>query len=120
MKGIQIADLVKALELNVWAGANGLGREVTGGYVSDLLSDVMGNADAGQLWITLQTHKNVMAIASLKDLSAVLLVNGNRPDEDTAQQSNVEDIPILGSKLDAFELTGRVYEYLKQHAIIQR
>jgi predicted transcriptional regulator len=119
-KVMTVADLVKALDLKVLSGENGLNRQVTGGYVSDLLSDVMGNADMGQIWITLQTHKNVMAIASLKDLSAVLLVSGNRPDEDTARQSELEDIPVLGSDLGAFELSGKLYEHLKEHAIIQR
>lgn len=116
---LTIADLVKALDLQVLSGGKGLDRLVTGGYVSDLLSDVMGHADAGQLWMTLQTHKNVMAIASLKDLAAILLVNGNQPDEDTARQSELEEIPILGTSLAAFEITGKVYEHLKNNAIIQ-
>lgn len=117
-KKMTVADLVKALDLQVLSGEKGLDRVITGGYVSDLLSDVMGNADAGQLWLTLQTHKNVMAIASLKDLAAILLVNGNRPDEDTARQSETEAIPILGCGLEAFEITGKVYEHLKSNAII--
>jgi predicted transcriptional regulator len=119
-KTMTVSDLVKALDLQVLSGEKGLDRLISGGYVSDLLSDVMGHADAGQLWMTLQTHKNVMAIASLKDLAAILLVNGNRPDTDTASQSELEGIPILGSSLEAFEITGKVYEHLKNNAIIQR
>lgn len=89
-------------------------REISGGYVSDLLSDVMGNADEGQVWITLQTHKNVMAIASLKELAAVILVNGHKPDDDTAAQSNEEDIPLLGTPLSAFDITGKLYELINK------
>ena len=110
---MKVEDLVKALDLEVYSGKEGLDREVTGGYVSDLLSDVMGKADAGQIWVTLQTHKNVMAIASLKDLAAVVLIGGYRPDEQTAAQSQEEGIPVLGSRLSAFELAGRLYELIK-------
>ncbi len=108
-----VGDVVKALELKVLSGADGLDREVTGGYVSDLLSDVMGNADAGEIWITLQTHKNVMAIASLKDLAGVILVSDHEPDDNTAQQSDEENIPVLGTSLSAFEITGKLYELIK-------
>jgi len=104
--------MVNKLDLQVFSGENGLDREVSGGYVSDLLSDVMGNADEGQVWITLQTHKNVMAIASLKELAAVILVNGHKPDEDAAAQSNEEDIPLLGTPLSAFDITGKLYELI--------
>ncbi len=109
-----VGDVVKALELKVLSGADGLDREVTGGYVSDLLSDVMGNADAGEIWITLQTHKNVMAIASLKDLAGVILVSDHEPDDNTAEQSDDENIPVLGTSLSAFEITGKLYELIKK------
>lgn len=109
-----VAELTEKLGLKVYSGSNGLNREVSGGYVSDLLSDVMGNADTGQVWITLQTHKNVMAIASLKDLAAVILVSEYKPEADTANQSNEEQIPILGTSLPTFEISGKLYELLKK------
>ena len=114
MVEIKVSDIVKALNLEVFSGEGGLDRNVTGGYVSDLLSDVMGRADEGQIWITLQTHKNVMAIASLKDLAAVILVNDSKPADDTAQQSNVENIPILGTSMSTFEVTGRLYKLINK------
>jgi len=104
--------MVNKLDLQVFSGEKGLDREISGGYMSDLLSDVMGNADEGQVWITLQTHKNVMAIASLKELAAVILVNGHKPDDDTAAQSNEEDIPLLGTSMSAFDITGKLYELI--------
>jgi serine kinase of HPr protein (carbohydrate metabolism regulator) len=111
---MQVIDLVNKLNLNVFAGKKGLDREVTTGYVSDLLSDVMGNSEAGSVWITLQTHKNTMAIASLRDLAAIILVNSQEPEEDTAEQSNEEGIPILGTTLPTFEITGKLYDLLKK------
>ena len=65
---MKVQELVDKLGLKVLAGAQGLDREIDGCYISDLLSDVMGNAMEGNIWITLQTHKNVMAVASLKEL----------------------------------------------------
>lgn len=109
-----VQDIVEKLGLKVCSGANGLNREIEGGYTSDLLSDVMGNADENYIWVTLQTHKNIMAIASLKELAAIVLVKGYEPEEDAAEQSNEEGIPILSSEEEAFELTGKLYELLKQ------
>ena len=109
-----VKDIVETLGLRVLSGQAGLDREVHSGYVSDLLSDVMGHADAGEIWITLQTHKNVMAIASLKDLAAVILVHGNKPDDDMAAQSDEEGIPVLGTDLPCFEISGSLYALLKE------
>ncbi len=107
-----VSDIVEKLDLTVFGGKSGLDHPVTGGYVSDLLSDVMGNASEGDIWTTLQTHKNVMAVASLKDVAAVVLVKGHRPDEDTLAQSNEEGIPLLGTKMETFEFTGQLYELM--------
>jgi len=108
-----VEQLKEKLGLKVFGGEQGMGNEITGGYVSDLLSDVMGNADTGQVWITLQTHKNVMAIASLKDLAAIILVKNHVPEEDTLAQSDEEGIPLLGADMSTFELSGKIYELLK-------
>ncbi|MDR2234368.1 MAG: serine kinase [Tannerella sp.] len=104
-----VQDIVNKLNLTVFCGREGLSAQVTGGYTSDLLSDVMGHADAGRIWITLQAHKNVMAIASLKELAAIVLIKGIAPDGDTIALSDSEGIPVLGSSLGAFELSGELY-----------
>ena len=110
---MKVLDIVDSLGFELISGKSGLDREITGGYVSDLLSDVMGNAKEGNVWTTLQTHKNVMAIASLKDLAAVILVKGFKPDEDIAKQSNEEGIPVLSTTENTFEIVGKLYEILK-------
>jgi serine kinase of HPr protein (carbohydrate metabolism regulator) len=111
---MRVKDIISALRLEVYSGKGGLENEITGGYTSDLLSDVMGNADEGKIWITLQTHKNTIAVASLKELAAIILVKGFKPEEDTALQSEEEKIPILGSKEEAFELSGKLYQLLNK------
>ena len=109
---MKVREVVEALNLKVLSGAEGLDKEVEGCYVSDLLSDVMGNAEMGHIWITLQTHKNVMAIASLKELAAVILVKGLTASDDTLEQSNEEGIPFLSTDAETFETAGKIYKML--------
>ena len=107
-----VRELKEKLELRLISGDQGLDNIIDGGYTSDLLSYVMGNAEMGQCWITLQTHKNIMAIASLKELACIVLVNDLQPNEDTIEQSNEEGIPILSTTKEAFEITGEIYALL--------
>lgn len=109
---MKVCDIQDKLNLTLFSGSEGLSKEVGGGYASDLLSDVMGNAGEGEVWITLQTHKNIMAVASLKDLAAVILVKGLQPDEATLLQSEEEGIPVLGTSMETFEVAGRLYNLL--------
>lgn len=109
-----LKEITEKLDLKVFCGEATLEREVTGGYVSDLLSDVMGNAEEGAVWITLQSHLNVVAIASLKELSAVILINGISPEETVVAKAEEENIPLLGSEKPAFDVAGQLYQILKQ------
>ncbi len=110
---MNVKELAETLNLVVVAGVDGLNREITGGYTSDLLSDVMGHAETGMVWVTLQTHKNVMAIASLKELAAVVLVKGFQPDPDMLEQAKEEGIPVLSTRMSAFEINGMIYNLIK-------
>jgi predicted transcriptional regulator len=102
--------LAERLGLEPLTGEVGLDRQVTGGYASDLLSDVMAHGEAGDLWVTLQTHRNIIAVATLKELAAVVLVNGRTPDPDTLEAAHREKLPLLRTALPAFELAGRLYQ----------
>ena len=103
-----VKEIIEKLDLRCFHEAN-LDTEVTGAYASDLLSDVMGNARSGQVWITMQTHKNVSAIASLKDIPAVILVRGSQPDEDMLEHAKDEEICILVSQDATFQVCGKLY-----------
>jgi hypothetical protein len=74
-----------------------------------LLSDVIGNSREGNVWVTLQIHQNIVAVASMKDLAGIILVNAREPEEDTVQKAETESIPLMVSKLPTFELVGRLY-----------
>ncbi len=107
---MKLSELVKQFGLEVKAGSRGLDREVTGGYVSDLLSDVLAHAEDGVLWVTLHIHQNIVAVASHKGLSGIVLVQGRVPEQDTVAKAEEEGIPIMVSALPAFELVGRLYK----------
>ncbi|MDR2414606.1 MAG: serine kinase [Odoribacteraceae bacterium] len=109
---MNVKEIIGPLELTACSGQQGMDKEVTGGYTSDLLSDVMGHAREGQVWITLQAHGNVMAVASLKELAAVVLVKGRRPDEEAAAASDREGIPVFSTPLGAFEASGILHGLL--------
>ncbi len=109
---MQVDALVRELKLQVCCAGGNLGREVKGGYVGDLLSDVMANSKEGDIWITRQVHQNIVAVASLKDLAAIILIQGSEPAPDTASKANAEGIPILATDLPAFEIVGRIYKLI--------
>jgi len=107
---MNLGDLVKEFALEVKTGSDHLDRQVTAGYVSDLLSDVLAHAEEGTLWVTLHIHQNIVAVASHKDLAGIVLVQGRQPEKDTIAKAEAENIPILVSGLSAFELVGRLYK----------
>ncbi len=106
---MRLREIIEKLNLEAKVGANRLDNEITGGYASDLLSDVLANSKEGNIWITLQIHKNIVAIASMKDLSGIIIINGREPEEETIQKADEENVPIMISKLSAFELIGKLY-----------
>ncbi len=106
---MKLIDLSEELDLGVRVAGDTLNSEVTGGYASDLISDVLAHATPGDVWVTLQTHQNIVAAASLKELTGVVLVGGREPQEDTLLKAEEEGVPILVSDMTAFELVGRLY-----------
>jgi len=107
---VKLKELVEKLNLSVRSGKNSLDCEVTRGYASDLLSDVLANSEEGDLWITLQIHQNTVAVASMKNLAGIILVNGREPEEETLEKAEAENIVMMVTKMPTFELIGRLYE----------
>jgi serine kinase of HPr protein (carbohydrate metabolism regulator) len=104
-----VSEMVERFELEVKAAADRLDAEVTGGYSSDLLSAVMANAKQGNVWVTWHVHPNIVAAALVVKLAAIVLVSNRQPEEETVQKAQQEGIPILVSKLPAFEVIGRLH-----------
>ena len=106
---MKLKEIVETLQLTVKTGAGLLDQEVRGGYVSDLMSDVMANAGEGTLWVTLQIHQNIVAVAVMKSLAGIVLINGREPEPETVQKAESEGIPIMVTPMPAFELVGRLF-----------
>jgi hypothetical protein len=106
---VKLTEVIEKLDLSVRSAASELDRVVTGGYASDLLSDVLANSDQGNLWITLQIHQNIVAVASMKDLAGIVLVNGREPEKETIEKAEAERIAIMVTELPTFEVVGRLY-----------
>lgn len=110
MPEMKLKDVVKKLDLAVLAGKDALGREVCGGYASDMLSDVLTHAEKGYVWITLQIHPNILAVASSKDLAGIIIVHNRRPEAETLKKAEQKKIPILMSPWSTYTVVGRLYE----------
>ena len=83
--------------------------EVTQGYASDLLSDVLAHAPEGGVLVTLQVHLNVIAVASHAELAAVIFAGDRRPEDDVLAKAAAEGISLYVSTADTFDIVGRLY-----------
>ena len=107
---MKLAEVVQSLSLEVCAAADKLDREVTGGYASDLLSYVMAKSKEGEIWLTVQGHPNIVAVASLVGLAGIIVTEGAKPDPATLEKADQEGIPILTTALTTYEAAGRLWE----------
>ncbi|MDI7274539.1 MAG: DRTGG domain-containing protein [Anaerolineae bacterium] len=103
-----VEDVVRTIGLKVVTGQGALNREVTGGYASDLLSCVMARARSGNLWVTLQAHTNVVAVASLLELAAVIITEGVQPDPAACEKAEAEGVALLSSPETTFAVVARL------------
>lgn len=87
-------------------------REIEGVYCGDLLSWVMGKAESGNAWITIMSNINVIAVASLCDVSCVILAEGVKLDEDAEKAAKDKDINILSSEKSSYEIAIKLRDML--------
>jgi predicted transcriptional regulator len=112
---MKVTELVEDLKLRVIVTGERMERAISGGYASDLLSDVMGHSKQDQVWITLQNHLNVIAVASLKDLAAIILVHGQSPTQEVINRAVEEGVTILGTESDTFQIAALVNQSLQKN-----
>ncbi|MBI5832633.1 MAG: serine kinase [Armatimonadetes bacterium] len=84
-------------------------QQIQGAMAADLISDVLANGAPGQVWLTIQTHRNVAAVASTQDLAAVVITGGREPNNDLIALANHESVTILLSNEDTYAVAGRLY-----------
>ncbi len=107
---MNIRDIVEALPIDVLTGEDMLDRSVDGGYVADLLSCVMAGAAADNVWITLQTHANIVAVASLLGIAAIIVAEGAPVPQETLRKAQSQDMIVLSTPEPIFETVARLVE----------
>lgn len=103
-----VLEMKNKLELELVAGEQGVNNEITNGFVGDLLSVVMGNAKEGNVWVTIQSHVNIVAVALLTGSACIIVSGGFEVEEQAILKANEEQIPILITKKSAFEITNEL------------
>ncbi|HNS14429.1 MAG TPA: hypothetical protein PKM08_03765 [Syntrophorhabdaceae bacterium] len=111
---MKVGELASALGLEVLTGNVNLDREIQSGYTSDLLSDVIANIEENSVWITIQRHINILGVAKLKDIAAILIPRNLQLDQEVIDKARTESVAILRGVLSAFELSGLLYNALKR------
>ncbi len=99
---IDLNRAVEELDLELVTGESN--KKIEGIYICDLLSNVIASASSGDIWLTVQGHLNILAVADLTDVAAVVVVEGNQPDQDTIERAKDKGITLLKSNKPAFEL----------------
>ncbi len=107
---MKISDIVLDFGLTLAAGRQGLNNVIQRGYCGDLLSDVMGKAPSGCIWLTIQGHQNIVAVAVLREMAGIVVTGGYQPSADTIQRSDQEGVPLLLWPGFSFELAGKLYQ----------
>ena len=105
-------EIIKSLELTLLTDPSTLKQEIRGAYCGDLLSDVLANSTPGNIWITIQRHRNVIAVASLINLCGVVITGNRRPDADTLATAEKEGLPVFTTPLNNYAAAGRLYHLL--------
>jgi hypothetical protein len=85
---------------------------LTGAYTSDLLSDVMANAKDGGVLITIQAHKNTVAVATLVNIRCIIICNKRPLPDDMIEAAKDEGIAVLLTKENQFTVSGKLYQLL--------
>ena len=106
---MNLATIAKELDLTDLTPQLDADAEVSAGYASDLLSDVLANAPEGGVLVTLQVHLNVVAVASHAELAAVVFSSGREPDAEVVAKAAAEDLHLYATRADTFEVVGRLY-----------
>lgn len=103
--------IIEKLQLEVLTSERDFSQiEISNGYTSDLLSCVMAGAPNHAVWVTLQAHNNIIAVAALLDLSAIIITEGAMPDQSTIDKANEEGITLLRTAKNSFFTVGTLWE----------
>ena len=105
---MKLQELADKLDLKLATKA--FDREVSGVYISDMVSDVIANAKAGNLLVTVQIHNNVIAAANLVDICGIIVTQGKQPTEDVVKMAEKAEITIYTTALNRWQVATKLYE----------
>ena len=106
-----LQDVIEHLQLRVLTSSTNFSHvHVYQGYVSDMLSCVVAGAPNGCVWVTLLAHSNIVAVATLLEIPAIIITEGAQPDETTLAQANEKEIALLSTLSPSFEVVGRLWQ----------
>ena len=110
-KMMNLQQIIERLNLTVLTGPRDFaGIYPIGGYSSDLLSCVMAGAKKGQVWTTLQAHLNIVAVAALNEVAAVIITENALPDEASIAKADQQGVILLSTPLSTYEVNGHLWE----------
>ena len=109
---VTVRELVNVLNFENLTGDVNLDKPVESGYTSDLLSDVIANVGQNAVWVTVQRHINILGVAKLKDVCAIVIPRNLSVEETVVEKAKEEGIAILRDRRSAFEITGVLYNLL--------
>src|SRR5690554_137716 len=106
MRGVlmKLSSIIDKLNLEIIVGTELEEKEADGVYIGDLLSLVMSKAHRNNLWITIQTHINIVAVATLVDLAGIIIVEGMEVEKDAIEKAREVGIPLFKTNLSAYEV----------------
>ncbi len=105
---MRVQEIVDRLELKPVTRV--FDKDVTGVYISDMVSDIIANAKAGNLLVTLQIHNNVIAAANLVDIAAIVVTQGKKPTDDVVKMAEKAQITVVSTELNRWQVATRLYE----------
>ena len=108
---MNLQQIIDELELSVLTEAKDFAHiHPTGGYSSDLLSCVMAGAKMGNIWITLQAHLNIVAIAALNEVDAIIITENAHPDTASIAKANEQGVILLSTAQPTYEVIGKLWQ----------
>ena len=106
---MKVREILPIIDARALTGETAMDREVLSGYACDLLSWVMAHGSDSMAWVTVQTHMNVVAVATLHEMSCVIIPEGAQMDREVADKAAEEGIAVLLSDRPAYEICGIMY-----------
>lgn len=109
---MNVTQAVEKLNLKILVEGD-MERDITDCYIGDLLSWVMGRAGEDSIWLTVMGNINAVAVATLADVSCIVLVENATLDEDAKKKAEIHGVTILQSEENSYNLATKIYELLK-------